>query len=329
MGLFSGRLSLKQLVLISGKLKVMYEGGIALLRCFELIAEGQRGGRAKKLAERVADSLATGDDLASALQAEGQRLPAFFVRLASAGERSGTLGAMFGHLEAYYTERLAAQRALLLALTYPALVAAVAFVLIPFFKGIMLTREPVEVFIAQFFWSLLCGWGPLIGVTWVLSRAGLLRRAGRYARVWPLGGLHRTFVGADVLRCLAVLVDSGMALNKALAECAALAEDPLVHGEFRGAAMAVARGLPLGEAVARMRSLPGSVRAMIATGDTTGATPEGLSRAAAWMQESAWYRSRLLGQGVEGVLITALGFFIVSGTFARAFQTVWSLFTFG
>lgn len=118
----------------------MSRSGLPIIQSLKLL-EQYKGKRAVKyLARDLRVDLEHGDSLAKACHAQRKRLTPFFVAMVSAGERNGTLGAMFQHLEHYYTDLYETQQRAQQKLMYPIMCIFIfLFMMDPivmFFQGI-------------------------------------------------------------------------------------------------------------------------------------------------------------------------------------------------
>ncbi len=117
--LFSPRIRLKQLAQLCHRLQISTGAGIKDFKIWQ--SEAKRGSRAQqRKIEQVVDSLSAGNTLSQSLASTGNYFPPLFRQMAEVGDVSGQLDRTYKRLAEHYDRTLAAKKAFLGALAWPA-----------------------------------------------------------------------------------------------------------------------------------------------------------------------------------------------------------------
>ncbi len=116
---FPSRIRLKQLAQLCHRLQIATGAGIKDFKIWE--SEAKRGSRAQqRKLEQVVSTLSKGGTLSQALASTGNYFPPLFRQMAEVGDVSGQLDRTYKRLAEHYDRTLAAKKAFLGALTWPA-----------------------------------------------------------------------------------------------------------------------------------------------------------------------------------------------------------------
>lgn len=288
-------------------------------------AENQDVGR---LLAGVRAEVMSGMALSAALEAFATQFPPIYRASVAAGERSGRLADVLEQLAGYLERRGSLRQKTLQALLYPAIVAAVALLVV---IGLMTYVVPQVVTVFQqgsqslppltrgliAVSDVLRNWGwllpPMLLGMLLAARAGLRQPALRrrwHARLLalPLLGRHlRNLEAARLASTLAILCGSGVALLQALdAGRKVLSLIPLQEA-VAGATEQVREGQSLARALGAARQFPPLLLHMIANGEATGRLGEMLDRAARLQQQDVENRITALTSLLEPALLLLMG----------------------
>lgn len=306
----------------------LLQAGLSLVSALRLLERSAtHTGMALRL-QQVRRDLEEGLPLSGALSRHPECFDALYVGMVHAGETAGILDTMMLRLADTLEKNDALRERLRSALTYPAVVSAIAAAALLI---ILLHVVPVfeEVF-ASFGGELPLATRLVLtlsqtlrhGVFWTIALALLLgllwrwhrrpqdwqRQWQRRALDWPaLGPLVRSAVLARWAHTLSALLAAGVPLTEAL---------PVV-GEASGHAVyerinqhlkrRVAEGGKLSEGMAHTGRFPEMLVAMCAIGEETGALEELLARSAALMAAELETRLQALTRLLEPLIIVVLG----------------------
>jgi len=309
------------------QLELMLASGHTVVQALEVSRELVSRHRLARALARMEQTLRGGDRLSRAMAAEGELFTRTEVQLVGAGERSGELAPIMRRLGEDIERREEVRRALLTALTYPAIVfvlasgIAVALVgwVIPRFSTFLTVRGVALPPVTQLLLDLsawFTQWAPWLGSGALLLVFGLAaartfapaRRAldAVLLAVPLIGPLHRAAAFAQVTWTLAMLLRSGVTVldalriaaggidNRALAQALARAGERLLGGE------------PLSGALPASR-VPKLVRHMAAIGERSGELAEVMDMLGRHYRADLEARVKRLAAWVEPLLILVVG----------------------
>ncbi|MGI9237119.1 MAG: type II secretion system F family protein [Woeseiaceae bacterium] len=128
--LFSGggRIETADIAIFSRQLATMLAAGIPLVQAFEIVGNGHENAAMQKLILGIKADVEGGSALAEALAKQPLYFDDLFVNLVEAGEQAGALETLLDKIATYKEKTEAIKKKIKKALTYPAAVLAVAFI---------------------------------------------------------------------------------------------------------------------------------------------------------------------------------------------------------
>ena len=128
--LFSGasKITPADIALFSRQLATMLAAGIPLVQAFEIVGNGHENASMQKLILTIKADVEGGSALAEALAKQPLYFDDLFVNLVEAGEQAGALESLLDKVATYKEKTEAIKKKIKKALTYPAAVLVVAFV---------------------------------------------------------------------------------------------------------------------------------------------------------------------------------------------------------
>jgi len=129
-GLFAGggTITTADIAIFSRQLATMLAAGIPLVQAFEIVGNGHENAAMQKLILSVKADVEGGSALAEALAKQPLYFDDLFVCLVEAGEQAGALESLLDKIATYKEKTEAIKKKIKKALTYPAAVLVVAFV---------------------------------------------------------------------------------------------------------------------------------------------------------------------------------------------------------
>ena len=129
-GLFSGggKIETGDIAIFSRQLATMLGAGIPLVQAFEIVGNGHENAAMQKLILAIKADVEGGSALAEALAKQPLYFDDLFVNLVEAGEQAGALESLLDKIATYKEKTEAIKKKIKKALTYPAAVLVVAFV---------------------------------------------------------------------------------------------------------------------------------------------------------------------------------------------------------
>jgi type II secretory pathway component PulF len=323
-------LSADQAEAVLGRAALIAAGGMPLAAGLRVAAgECDSRGLARRL-RSMADDLDRGRSLQDCLAAATRRLPPHLSGLIQAAQRTGAVGPML--IEWLENRRTARQqwRAIVAALSYPLIAILMAvgvyvlfatLVVRPFEHmyeefGLRLPTITVSFLrMCRFAVPLVAFFGGAIVATCVATRV----LGGRIGWSWlitnlPLVGSAWHWTGvAEMLRCLALLVEHRVPLPEALRLTAGGVLDAYVGEQCRTLAGQVEQGTSLTMSLVQLRTLPLSIVPLIRCGESQDALADSLRSAAEMIARRLDMRAGLLVQVLPPILLVTVGFAVASG----------------
>ena len=322
------RLRDSDLTLLTRQWATLLASGLTVEQALAALIEQSETEGQRQLLAGVRSEILSGYSLRAALDRFPQAFPMIYRASVAAGEKSGELAKVMNQLADYLERRSGLRQKTLQALLYPAIVAAVAMLVV---IGLMTYVVPQVVTVFQqskqalpwltraliLLSDLLRNWGWLM----VLVAAGgalaahFALRSQAVRRQWHVRLLHLPLIGRhlkslDATRfaaTLSILAGSGVALLSALdAGRQVLTMLPL-QDAVSAATDKVREGQSLARALGATREFPPLLVHMIANGEATGRLGEMLDRAARLQQQEVENRTATLTALLEPLLLLAMG----------------------
>ena len=226
-----GGVSLTEQISFYRQLAVILRSGLPLLHALQLL---QKHGSAKQmlLCYRLQQRLRRGSSLAQALAAEPACCSHLAVTLVAVGEESGELATLLEQLAAYYSRQLQLRRFVQRAVTYPAflLVASVGVLLLFLLYILPVLDDTYNAMGVRPSGTLALLLAlkdgllqqPLLAVLCAATLTGILLLMGRKLLRWFLrgrlsGNFHGLLLEVRFCRLLALLLESGVGITRAVA----------------------------------------------------------------------------------------------------------------
>lgn len=298
------RLSARARVLFTRQLATLVQAGLPLEEALAAVAEGADG-RLRAVALGLRARVMEGAALAPALAEFPGSFDALFRATVAAGEQSGRLPLVLRRLAEHLEGRDVLRRRLIAALTYPALLLAVALAVVAGLLGYVVPQV-AEVFARSgqtLPWATrallaisggLIRHGPWLLPLLALAAAGLaalwrrpdfaLARARLWLRLPGAGRLLQALETARFARTLALLGGSAVPLLQGLQLAAGTVRNPVLRQALGEAAARVREGAPLSRALAQTGRFPPLAQRLIASGERAGRLDAMLEETAAQLE---------------------------------------------
>ncbi len=310
------------------QLSGLVNAGLPLERALSALSDEAETPRQRDLVSALRTEVNAGAPFAKALSQHPREFSTIFTAVIAAGEQSGYLGLVLERLADDLQEQQNLRSKLLAAGLYPAIVCAVALVIVLFLLAYVVPQV-AQVFgsnqqqlpaltsfmlalssFVQNFWL----WG-LVLIAF-LSAGGhiALKQADvrmRFDAAWlqlPLiGRLARGYNAARFASTLAMLATAGVPILKALQAAADTLSNTALKRDAQNALVLVREGAPLASAIAQHPRFPRLLVMFSRLGEQTGTLPTMLQRAAAQLSEEVQRRALQLATILEPLLIVAMG----------------------
>jgi general secretion pathway protein F len=322
------RLGAVELALATRQLASLLAAGLPLDVSLATLADQSDSKAQREVFRAVRADVMAGHRLAEALARHPRVFPPVFVATVAAGEQAGSFATVLERLADYLEERQALRGKLLAAATYPAIVTLIAVGVVLFLMTYVVpqvvevfeqTRQAlpwptrlllaVSAFLRSFgVWLLLGAVAAAIAV-----RAALKREATRAAWDRALLGLPllgRIVRGVDSARfasTLAMLVQAGVPMLRALAAAEATLSNSTLRAAVGEAIQRVREGVGLARALAPAKAFPPVLIRLIESGEASGQLPAMLAHAARIQAREVERRATALATLLEPLLILLMG----------------------
>lgn len=318
----------KDLVLFTRQFSTMIDAGLPIIQCLEILRDQTENKAFRKVLRVLKKDVEEGATFSEALRKHPKVFDQLFVNLVAAGEAGGILDVTLTRLAAYLEKVASLKKKVRGAMTYPAIVVAIAVLVImviliyviPVFAGLFrdagvalptLTVLVLSVsdFTKDYFHWLILG----AFVVAALFRRFRKTRRGReitdriFLKVPVFGILLKKVALARVTRTLGTMLGSGVPILESMELVAATAGNTVVEKAIRDAQQAVSQGKTLAEPLEQSGVFPPMVVHMVSVGEATGALDSMLSKVADFYDEEVDATVEALTSLLEPMLIVFLG----------------------
>jgi type IV pilus assembly protein PilC len=330
-GMFGGGGSITPLdiAIFSRQLATMLAAGIPLVQSFEIVGSGHENAAMQKLILAVKADVEGGSALAEALAKHPLYFDDLFVNLVEAGEQAGALETLLDKIAMYKEKTEALKKKIKKALTYPAAVLVVAFVVttillvfvIPAFEDLFkgfgadlptFTRMVIDlsVFVRQQGWYIAIMIGAGIGTFFYF------KKRSRTMRHWiDRMSLHLPIIGsilqkaaiARYARTLSTMFSAGVPLVEALESVAGATGNIVYEIGVLQMRDEVATGQRLQQAMENTDLFPNLVIQMIAVGEESGSLDDMSSKVADFFEDDVDNAVDNLSSLLEPMIMAILG----------------------
>jgi general secretion pathway protein F len=301
--------------------------GLPVERALSALAEEAENDRQRELVAHLKSEVNAGNPFARALGTAPREFNDIYRAVVAAGEQSGALGAVLDRLADDLEAQHALRARLVGAMLYPAIVSAVALVIVivlmtyvvPQIAGVFTSSKralPVLTvamlalsdFVRQWGWAvaLLAAGG---ATAFVLARRAEPFRERSDAALLKLplvGRLARGYNAARFGGTLAMLAGAGVPILKALQAAAETLSNRAMRSDALDALVQVREGAPLASALAGKKRFPGLLAMFARLGEQTGTLPLMLGRASTQLSAEVQRRALALATLLEPLLIVAM-----------------------
>jgi general secretion pathway protein F len=299
--LFSSRVSVGDLALITRQLATLVEANLPLDEALQAAAEQSRSSGIKGMLLQVRSRVAEGHTLAYAMGEFPRVFNEMYRAMVNAGEHAGYLGPVLQQLADYTEQRQYTGQKLKMAMIYPFILVGVAVTVVlllltfvvPELVGIFahshrqlpaLTRGLIAT--SDFFQHY--GLYLVLGVVALFIIARRLLREPRRRKRWHRGllrvpGISRVLIAMDTARfasTLSILMASGVPLLQSLRIAGQVLTNLVLREDSEAVAERVQEGSSLNRALRQSGRFPPMMVHMVASGEASGELETMLERSA-------------------------------------------------
>jgi len=317
------------IAIFSRQLATMLSAGIPLVQAFEIVGNGHENPSMQKLILSVKGDVEGGSALAEALAKNPLYFDDLFVNLVAAGEQAGALETLLDKIATYKEKTEAIKKKVQKALTYPAAVLVVAFVVtiillifvIPAFEDLFkgfgadlpaFTRMVIDlsVFVRTQGWILaILASAGIATFFYFKKRSRPMRHfLDRMILKMPIvGGIMQKAAIARYARTLSTMFSAGVPLVEALESVAGATGNIVYEVGVLQMKDEVSTGQRLQQAMENTDLFPNMVIQMIAVGEESGSLDEMSSKVADFYEEDVDNAVDNLSSLLEPMIMAILG----------------------
>ena len=327
-----GTITPGDIAIFSRQLATMLKAGIPLVQSFEIVGHGHENPAMQKLILSVKADVEGGSALAEALGKNPLYFDDLFVNLVAAGEQAGALETLLDKIATYKEKTEAIKKKVKKALTYPAAVLVVAFVVtiillifvIPAFEDLFkgfgadlpaFTRMVIDlsVFVRTQGWILATMGGAGIATFFYFKKRSRPMRhfLDRLSLKLPIvGSILRKSAIARYARTLSTMFSAGVPLVEALESVAGATGNIVYEIGVLRMRDEVSTGQRLQQAMENTDLFPNMVIQMIAVGEESGSLDDMSSKVADFYEEDVDNAVDNLSSLLEQMIMAILGILV-------------------
>ena len=319
-----------QISIFCRQFATMINAGVSLVRCLSVLEKQSTNPKMKEIIRDVQNRVEAGETLSRAMS----HYPAVFSKLTlglvRAGEVGGVLDETLERLAGFMESDIRLRQKIKAALTYPVLVAVVAFVIVTFLVTFIVPKF-IEIFkdfkvempaMTQFlinvskFSTSVNGIVIMVGGTVGFfiafkkfkSTAWGKRIYDKYKMKLPVfGKLSHNIAVERFCRTLSTLLTSGVPILQAMETVSGAIDNETFTDVIMTARARIREGDPIGEPLEKSNLFPPMVVQMIAIGEETGSLDQMLGKVADFYEVEIETQLEQLAAAIEPLMIVGLG----------------------
>lgn len=325
---FGGKVSNKDVVILSRQLSTLFDAQVSALRVFKLISSETENAVLRKSLTEIADDLQGGSSISKALSKHPKIFSDFYVNMVRAGEETGKLNDTFNYLADYLDRNYEVVSKAKNALVYPAFVVTVFIgvmvlmftTIVPKIAAILIdsgqtlpiyTRIVISIsdFLVDYGVFLLAGLlvGGFFLIRYIRTQAGAYAFDSFKLSVPYIGDLYRKLYLSMVADNMHTMVLSGIPMLRALEITSTVVGNEIYKQILNESMIAVKGGSSLSASFSQYPEIPGILVQMVRVGEETGELGNILKTMAKFYQREVINAVDTLVGLIEPVMIVLLG----------------------
>lgn len=325
----ASKITPSDIAIFSRQLATMLAAGIPLVQAFEIVGNGHENAAMQKLIMAIKADVEGGSALAEALAKHPLYFDDLFVNLVESGEQAGALETLLDKIATYKEKTEAIKKKIKKALTYPAAVLVVAFVVttillifvIPAFEDLFqgfgadlptFTRMVIDlsVFVRTQGWMLAMGIAAAVFAFFYFKKRSKAMRhfLDRMTLRMPvIGPIMQKASIARYARTLSTMFAAGVPLVEALESVSGATGNIVYEQGVLKMRDEVATGQRLQQAMENTDLFPNMVVQMIAVGEESGSLDDMSAKVADFYEEDVDNAVDNLSSLLEPLIMAILG----------------------
>lgn len=322
------RITTKDLVVFTRQFATMIDAGLPLVQCLDILGRQNDNKTFKKILVQVKEDVESGSTFADALKKHPKAFDELYVNLVAAGEVGGILDTILNRLAAYIEKALKLRKQIKGAMTYPATVVGIAFVVIAVilvfvipafesmfadFGGALPAPTQIVIDLSNFVQNYIVA--IIIGIILAIyafkriyrTKAGRTRIDDWALRLPVFGPLIRKAAVAKFTRTLGTMISSGVPILDGLEIVAKTAGNKTVETAIYKVRQSISEGKTIAEPLEKSGVFPPMVCQMISVGEQSGAIDTMLNKIADFYDDEVDDAVAALTAMLEPMLMLFLG----------------------
>ena len=319
----------KDIAIFTRQLATMLAAGIPIAQSFEIVGKGHENPSVRELISAVKNDIESGTNLTQALSKHPLQFDALYCNLVAAGEAAGILDTILNELATYKEKIESIKGKIKSALTYPAAVVIVAFIIttillvyvIPQFESLFtgfgadlpaLTKFVVD--LSKFFqewWFVVTVAlvGAITAISYSYKRSKKMQHTlDRTILKAPIiGDIIKKATIARFCRTLSTMFAAGVPLVEALDSVAGAAGNQVYYEGTMAIKADVSTGIQLQTAMGTTNLFPNMVVQMVSIGEESGELDSMLGKVADFYEEEVDDAVDGLSSLLEPIIMAFLG----------------------
>ncbi len=318
----------KDIVIFTRQFSTMIDAGLPLVQGLNILADQNENATFKNILKTITKDVEGGSTLAEALQKHPKVFDNLFVNLVAAGEVGGILDTILQRLAAYIEKAEKLKSQIKGAMTYPAVVVAIAFLVIavilifviPVFEDMFASfgsalPVPTQIVVAMsnflkgnIHWCIL----GLIAMVFAFKKYRNTKGGRKVTDALSLklpvfGDLLRKTAVARFTRTLGTMLQSGVPILDGLEIVAKTSGNVILEEVIFDVRSSIAEGQTISEPLGETDIFPRMVVQMISVGEATGALDTMLEKIADFYDDEVDTAVDALTSMLEPLLMVFLG----------------------
>jgi len=324
----SGNVRRDDVIAFTAQLAVMLETGVPLREALKAYVQQSKPGPLRRIMSTIADRITGGASFSEAISEFPRVFPRMMVSLMRASEATGTMDVMLGRISSYLGKERRTARQIKGAMTYPAVMIALALTItgflvvwvLPRFAKIYESREAAlptltkvvlgsSRFVIGNWPAIIAGAAAVVGLLFMVR---LMPRGRRFidllkVRTPVIGTMYTKFYLTRATRTLGTLLGAGVSLLEAIRIVRGVTENALWSELWDDVERSMTSGRSITDAITNTKLIPPAVAQMIAAGERTGRLPEVLDRVSSAAEEELDEAVKNATQLIEPAMIVFMG----------------------
>jgi type IV pilus assembly protein PilC len=342
---FKKAVTTKDVVIFSRQFATMINAGLPIVQALDILGTQNDHPEMKKIILQIKASVESGKTLSQAMDAYVKVFGKLFVNLVKAGEASGQLDRVLLRVAEYIEKNAKMIRKIKSAMTYPALVLVVAFVVtgillvyaIPVFQKMFkemgaelpaLTQSVIRLSEnAQAYKFEIVGvvLAIFLGVKFLLkTEKGSLAFDETVLYIPGVGTLIKKILVARFTRTMATMMSSGVGILDALSIVAEGAGNKVLEKGLVEVRSRISEGTSMASALGQVKVFPSMVVQMIAVGESTGTLDTMLGKIADFYDDEVETSIGVLMSSLEPIIMSFLAV-VMGGLVISMYLPVFSM----